>query len=85
MAKKDHEALASPVMSADKWQPRINQFEAVMAGAKVVLVDGLIADCGRIVRAGNEAMSWFDLSTLRESTGAPAMVVCPREQGTFPR
>jgi threonine synthase len=65
--------------------PRINKFEAVMAGAKVVLVDGLIADCGRIVRAGNEAMSWFDLSTLRQSTGAPAIVVCPREQGTFPR
>ena len=46
--------------------PRINQFEAVMAGANVVLVDGLITDCGRIVRAGKEAMSWFDLSTLRE-------------------
>ncbi len=46
--------------------PRINQFEATMAGAKVFLVDGLITDCGKIVRAGKEAMNWFDLSTLRE-------------------
>lgn len=46
--------------------PRINQFEAWMAGAKVFLVDGLITDCGKIVRAGKEAMNWFDLSTLRE-------------------
>ncbi len=46
--------------------PRINQFEAVMAGAKVFLVDGLITDCGKIVRAGKETMNWFDISTLRE-------------------
>jgi threonine synthase len=46
--------------------PRINQFEAAMAGAKVFLVDGLITDCGKIVRAGKEAMQWFDISTLRE-------------------
>ena len=46
--------------------PRINQFEAMMAGAKVFLVDGLITDCGKIVRAGKENMNWFDLSTLRE-------------------
>ncbi len=46
--------------------PRINQFEATVAGAKVFLVDGLITDCGKIVRSGKEAMNWFDLSTLRE-------------------
>lgn len=46
--------------------PRINQFEAAMAGAKVFLVDGLITDCGKIVRAGKDVMNWFDLSTLRE-------------------
>lgn len=46
--------------------PRINQFEAMLAGARVFLVDGLITDCGKIVRAGKEAMGWFDLSTLRE-------------------
>ncbi len=46
--------------------PRINQFEAHMAGARVFLVDGLITDCGKIVRAGKERMNWFDVSTLRE-------------------
>lgn len=46
--------------------PIINQFEARLAGAKVFLVDGLITDCGKIVRAGIEPMGWFDLSTLKE-------------------
>jgi len=46
--------------------PPINAFEAHAAGARVFLVEGLITDCGRIVRAGTEAMGWFDLSTLRE-------------------
>ncbi len=46
--------------------PPINQFEAQMAGAKAFLVDGLITDCGRIVRSGIEPMGWFDLSTLKE-------------------
>lgn len=46
--------------------PPVNQFEAQLAGAKVFLVDGLITDCGKIVAAGVERMSWFDLSTLKE-------------------
>ena len=46
--------------------PVINQFEAQTAGAKVFLVDGLITDCGKIVRAGIEPMEWFDISTLKE-------------------
>jgi threonine synthase len=46
--------------------PKINQFEAVLAGAKVYLVDGLITDCGRIVRDNANRMQWFDMSTLRE-------------------
>jgi threonine synthase len=46
--------------------PRINQIEAYLAGAKVFLVNGLINDCGRIVREGTAAMSWFDMSTLKE-------------------
>jgi threonine synthase len=46
--------------------PSINQIEAWLAGAKVVLVDGLINDCGRIVREHRERMGWFDMSTLRE-------------------
>jgi threonine synthase len=46
--------------------PRINQLEARLAGAKVFLVNGLITDCGRIVREGTETMKWFDMSTLKE-------------------
>jgi threonine synthase len=46
--------------------PRINQFEAYLAGAHVFLVNGLITDCSRLVREGTAAMRWFDMSTLKE-------------------
>ena len=46
--------------------PRINQMEAHLAGASVFLVNGLITDCGRIVREGAARMGWFDMSTLKE-------------------
>ncbi|HEV7223790.1 MAG TPA: threonine synthase [Pirellulales bacterium] len=46
--------------------PAINQYECHLAGAKTFLVNGLITDCGRIVREGKEPLGWFDLSTLKE-------------------
>ncbi len=46
--------------------PVINQMEAHLAGARVFLVNGLITDCGRLVREGTERMGWFDASTLKE-------------------
>ncbi len=46
--------------------PIVNQYEAALHGAKVYLIDGLINDCGRIVREGKEPMGWFDMSTLKE-------------------
>jgi threonine synthase len=46
--------------------PVINQLEAYLCGAKVFLVNGLINDCGRIVREGTDQMGWFDMSTLKE-------------------
>jgi threonine synthase len=46
--------------------PVINQLEAYLAGAKVFLVNGLITDCGRLVREGTQVMGWFDMSTLKE-------------------
>lgn len=46
--------------------PIINQIEAYLAGARVYLVNGLITDCGKIVRDGSETMGWFDVSTLKE-------------------
>jgi threonine synthase len=44
----------------------VNQLECALYGARGFLVDGLITDCGRLVRAGIEPMRWFDLSTLKE-------------------
>jgi threonine synthase len=46
--------------------PCINQLEAYLAGARAFLVNGLITDCGRLVRDGAERMGWFDMSTLKE-------------------
>jgi threonine synthase len=46
--------------------PIINQIETHLAGAHVYLVNGLINDCGRIVREGTDTMGWFDMSTLKE-------------------
>ncbi len=46
--------------------PVINQIECALAGAHVFLVNGLINDCGLIVRNGRDAMGWFDCSTLKE-------------------
>ena len=43
-----------------------NVIECDLLGATVYLVNGLITDCGRIVRDGSEAMDWFDFSTLKE-------------------
>jgi threonine synthase len=46
--------------------PKVNQFEGELYGAKTFLVNGLINDCGKIVKDGTERMGWFDLSTLKE-------------------
>jgi threonine synthase len=46
--------------------PVINQIECALAGASTYLVNGLITDCGRIVREGVKSTGWFDLSTLKE-------------------
>ena len=44
----------------------INQQEALAMGARLILVDGLISDCGRISTALAERTGAFDLSTLKE-------------------
>jgi threonine synthase len=46
--------------------PFANYFEAILYGAGVTLVDGLISDCGRIVAERKDKEGWFDISTLRE-------------------
>jgi len=46
--------------------PVINQLECRLYGAHAYRVNGLINDCGRLVREGKPALDWFDLSTLKE-------------------
>ncbi len=46
--------------------PDVNKVECQVVGAKVVLVKGLISDCGRLVAQGVDEMGWFPLSTLKE-------------------
>lgn len=46
--------------------PEINVREIAAQGARVYRVNGLIDDCGKLVREGAEANGWFDLSTLKE-------------------
>jgi threonine synthase len=46
--------------------PILNQKECAIYGADVVLVRGLIHDCGAIVKRRAAAEGWFDVSTLKE-------------------
>ncbi len=46
--------------------PIVNRLEAGLFGARAFLVNGLITDCGAIVKQGAERMGWFDVSTLKE-------------------
>ena len=55
---------ATVVMPADA--PMANQIEVVIQGAKLVLLEGLISDCGRLARVIAEQLHAFDMSTLRE-------------------
>ena len=55
---------ATVIMPADS--PRINQVEVLLTGADLVLVDGLISDCGRLAAVVRDELGAFDLSTLKE-------------------
>jgi len=46
--------------------PPVNVYESRVAGAKTFLVNGLIGDCGKLVRQGIESLGWFDMCTLKE-------------------
>jgi threonine synthase len=46
--------------------PPANILESVIAGADVALVNGLISDCGKLIKRGCQEFGWFDLSTLKE-------------------
>jgi threonine synthase len=57
-------APVTVVMPSDV--PEANVTEATVAGAQIVLVDGLINDCGRIAAQIAEVTGAFDVSTLKE-------------------
>jgi threonine synthase len=46
--------------------PEVMKAECRAYGATVWLIDGLINDCGRVIRVGSAAHGWFDVSTLKE-------------------
>ncbi|TMC97885.1 MAG: threonine synthase [Chloroflexi bacterium] len=55
---------ATVVMPADA--PLANQAEALVCGARLILLDGLISDCGKLARLVCEKAGAFDMATLRE-------------------
>jgi threonine synthase len=46
--------------------PRSNIEESRIAGAEVILVDGLISDAAKLAREKAQTEGWFDLSTFKE-------------------
>ena len=52
------------VVPKDTPAPILEEIAAL--GADLQLLDGLITDCGKVVRKGVEEHGWFDLSTLKE-------------------
>ncbi|HVC04416.1 MAG TPA: threonine synthase [Candidatus Acidoferrales bacterium] len=55
---------ATVVMPSDS--PIVNHAEVVACGADLILVDGLISDCGRLTARIAERIGAFNLSTLKE-------------------
>ena len=46
--------------------PEVMKAECHAYGATVILVNGLINDCARVIRTGAAQYGWFDVSTLKE-------------------
>jgi len=46
--------------------PVANVMECKAFGAKVVMIDGLISDCGKYVAKNKDREGWYDVSTLKE-------------------
>jgi threonine synthase len=46
--------------------PKANLAECLQSGAHIYYGDGLIDQCGRIVREGHNRELWFDISTMKE-------------------
>jgi threonine synthase len=52
------------VVPTDTPAPIVEEIRAL--GADLQMLDGLITDCGRVVKRGVDERGWFDLSTLKE-------------------
>jgi threonine synthase len=52
------------VVPQDTPRPILEEIRAL--GADLQLLDGLITDCGQVVRKGVEEKGWWDVSTLKE-------------------
>jgi threonine synthase len=46
--------------------PSANVMECKAFGAKVVMINGLISDCGKYVADNKDREGWYDVSTLKE-------------------
>ena len=55
---------ATVIMPVDA--PRANIAEVLATGAELILLDGLISDCGRLARLVADELGAVDLSTLKE-------------------
>jgi threonine synthase len=66
MAAYAARAGLSAVVAMPVDAPATMKAECQAFGAEVLLVDGLIDDCGKVIRAGAAAFGWCDVSTLRE-------------------
>src|SRR6266508_709321 len=57
-------ATATVVMPADA--PLANQTEVLVLGGYLILLEGLISDCGRLARPIADRLNAFDVTTLKE-------------------
>ncbi len=46
--------------------PAANQLECRLFGAELILVDGLIGDCARLLSQRKDKEGWFEVTTLKE-------------------
>jgi threonine synthase len=56
----------SAVIAMPADTPVANVMECKAFGAKVVMIDGLISDCGKYVAQNKDREGWYDVSTLKE-------------------
>jgi threonine synthase len=56
----------SAVIAMPADTPVANVMECKAFGAKVVMIDGLISDCGKYIAQNKDREGWYDVSTLKE-------------------